>query len=286
MLSSEFNIESLCIAIGLSRSGYYKWLKRKGTLNRYQNDRLLLCNMLKEYHSKHKTWGYRHIAAEIRKDTGWIFSDNLCHKCCKTLKIHSKARKSPYKKPGEESIKYPNIIWNNWDTSRPFEKIVTDTTIFYNDNKQYDLTLYIDVFNKEIVAYDLANGKHGSNPSNHIRALKKLLKAKIKRGYRDLETIVHSDQGIIYSSTVFANTHKDYNIKRSMSRAGTPTDNPIIESLNGWIKEELAIDFNLYKTNNIHKTINEYIKYYNNDRLAYSLQYKSPVQYRTELAFN
>ena len=71
-----------------------------------------------------------------------------------------------------------------------------------------------------------------------------------------------------------------------MSRARTSTDNPIIESLNVRIKEELAIDFTLYKTNNIHKTINEYIKYYNNERLAYSLQYKSPVQYRTELSFN
>ena len=279
-------MESLCKSVGLSRSGYYKWLKRKGTLNRYQNDRILLCNMIKEYHNNHKSWGYRHIAAEIRKDTGWIFSDNLCHKCCKTLKIRSKARKSPYKKPGEESIKYPNIIWNNWNTSRPFEKIVTDTTIFYNHNKQYDLTLYIDVFNNEIVAYDLADGKHGANPANHIKALKCLIKTKIKRGYKDLETIVHSDQGIIYSSMVFANTHKDYNIKRSMSRAGTPTDNPIIESLNGWIKEELVIDFNLYKTDDVHKTIKDYIKYYNNERLAYSLQYKSPVQYRTELSFN
>ena len=272
--------------MGLSRSGYYKWLKRKGILNRYQNDRILLCNMIKKYHNNHKSWGYRHIAAEIRKDTGWIFSDNLCHKCCKTLKIRSKARKSPYKNPGEESIKYPNIIWNNWDASRPFEKIVTDTTIFYNHNKQYDLTLYIDVFNNEIVAYDLAAGKHGANPANHIKALKCLIKTKIKRGYKDLETIVHSDQGVIYSSMVFANTHKDYNIKRSMSRAGTPTDNPIIESLNGWIKEELVIDFNLYKTDDVHKTIKDYIKYYNNERLAYSLQYKSPVQYRTELSFN
>ena len=271
--------------MGLSRSGYYKWIKRKGTLNRYQNDRLLLSNMIKEYHSKYKTWGYRHIASEIRKDIGWIFSDNLCHKCCKLLKIRSKARKPP-KKAGEESIKYPNIVWNNWKTSRPFEIIVTDTTIFHNKNKAYDLNLYIDVFNNEIVAYDLADSKHGASPANHIRALKRLLKTKIKRGYKNLETIIHSDQGVIYSSMVFTNTHKDYNIKRSMSRAGTPTDNPIIESLNGWIKEEMIIDFNLSKTDDVHKTVKEYINYYNNERLAYSLQYKSPVQYRTELSFN
>jgi hypothetical protein len=28
-----------------------------------------------------------------------------------------------------------------------------------------------------------------------------------------------------------------------------------------------------------------YINYYNNERLAYSLNYKTPVQYRTELGF-
>ena len=116
--------------MGLSRSGYYKWLKRKDTLNRYQKDRKLLCQIIKEYHKKHKSWGYRHIASEIKKDLGWVFSANLCHKCCKMMKIHSKARKSPYPKAGEESIKYPNIIWNNWTTTRPFEIIVTDTSMY------------------------------------------------------------------------------------------------------------------------------------------------------------
>ena len=113
--------------------------------------------------------------------------------------------------------------------------------------------MYIDTFNNEIVAYDLAKSKHRSNPANHIRALRKLLKEKIKRGYKDLETIVHSDQGVIYSSAVFANTHKDYNIKRYMSRARTPTDNPVDESLNGWIKEELFLDFDLDRLNNVEE---------------------------------
>lgn len=40
-----------------------------------------------------------------------------------------------------------------------------------------------------------------------------------------------------------------------MSRAGTPTDNPVNESLNGWIKEELFLDFNLGKSDNVQETI-------------------------------
>ena len=271
--------------MNVSRSGYYKWLKRKGKLNRYEQDRVILSNIIKEYHKEHKTWGYAHIASQIRQDIGWAITNNLCHKCCKDMNIRSMVRKKARKNKGEESIIYPNLIWNDWETTRPFEKICTDTTIFYNHNKPYDLTLYIDVFNLEIITYDLALSKHGANPVSHIRALKKLLKEKIKRGYKNLETIVHSDQGVIYSSRAYANVHKDYNIIRSMSRAATPTDNPIIEAVNGWIKNELFIDFNLKNTDNVHKAIKEFIKYFNEQRLAYRNKYKSPVQYRTELNY-
>ena len=270
----------------ISRSGYYKWLNRKDILNRYEQDREILSNIIKEYHKIHKSWGHRRIAREIRKDIGWVFSDNLCHKCCKAMNIGSIVRKKRNKNKGEEHIIYPNIISNNWKVTRPFEKICTDTTIFYNHNKAYDLTFYLDAFNNEILVYDLVESKHGSDSISHIKALKKLIKVKIKRGYKTLETIVHSDQGVIYTSRAYANAHKDYTIIRSMSRLATPTDNPKIESINGWIKDELFTDYNLRNTGDVHKTIREYIKYYNNERLAYALNYKSPVQYRTELSFN
>ena len=71
-----------------------------------------------------------------------------------------------------------------------------------------------------------------------------------------------------------------------MSRAKTPTDNPIIEALNGWMKDELYIDFNLNSTKDIPKTIADYVRYFNNERLAYSLEYKTPFQVRLELGFN
>ena len=57
-----------------------------------------------------------------------------------------------------------------------------------------------------------------------------MLNTKIKRGYKDLDTIFHTDQGSVYSSMSFNNILKSYSITRSMSRAGIPTYNPIIES--------------------------------------------------------
>ena len=68
-----------------------------------------------------------------------------------------------------------------------------------------------------------------------------------------------------------------------MSRAGTPTDNPIIESLNGWMKAELILDFGISKVSNLKKTLDQYVLYFNSERFAAALDYKTPIQYRTEL---
>lgn len=270
--------------MNVSRSGYYKWLDRKGTINNYKKNRIALAEEIKNIHKHHSTYGYRSIAQNIRNKTGWLFSDNLCHKICKSLNIRSKARKT-YIPCGKESIKYPNLINGNFNPTRPMEIVVTDSTIIHNKGKVYDWTFYIDVFNNEIVGSDIRISKHGVGIHNHYNAYKDFLETKIKRGYKDLETIVHSDQGSIYSSTAFNKLHENYTIKRSMSRAGTPTDNPVIESLNGWIKNELYKDFEIYLAEDINIEINTYINYFNTQRLAYSLKYKTPVQYRIEQGF-
>lgn len=285
-LSCKYNIKSLCVCMKASKSGYYKWINRKGKLNCYEQDRALLHNLIIDARKGHTAWGYRQTAYVIREATGLLCSDNLVHKICKENNIKSKTRKTWIKPDRHEHITYQNIVCNDWSTTRPLEKVTTDTTMFYNNGIAYDLTFYLDVFNKEIIVYDLCLSKHGADKKSHINALKKMLKVIKKRGYKNLGTILHSDQGVIYTSRTYNNVHRDYNITRSMSRRGTPTDNPVIESMNGWIKEELRADFNLYKSENIFETISKYINYYNNERKFQSLKYKSPVQYRTELGYD
>ena len=74
-------------------------------------------------------------------------------------------------------------------------------------------------------------------------------------------------------------------MERSMSRAETPIDNPVNETLNGWIKKELMIDFDLKHSKDVPKLIEEYIYYYNNERPSYSLKYKNPIRFYIELGF-
>ena len=169
----------------------------------------------------------------------------------------------------------------NWQATKPLEIVVSDMTCIKHKGTYWEWTYLLDVFNNEIIASSVTN-KVGSNlPYYHC--LEYLIEKKKEQTY---PVTLHTDQGSVYSSAGFYQTHKDYtNIIRSMSRAGTPTDNPIIESLNGWIKEEMRIDFNLKSVEGIPSFIEKYVHYFNNERLSYKLNYKTPVQYRIEQGF-
>ena len=286
MLSKEYSVKSLCDVMNISRSGYYKWLKTKDVLNQYELNRRDLGELIKNVHKRKPSYGYHRIRKIIVDETGWVVSANLVHKVCKILGIKSKARHYRYKKPGEESVKFNNIINGNWQTTRPFEKIVSDTTKIWFKRKPYDWTFYLDVFNNEIVGYDVRNSLHGNGIINHNKALENMLTTKIKRGYKNLETIFHTDQGSIYSSMSFNNILKSYTIIRSMSRAGTPTDNPVIESKNGWLKKEMYIDFDINNYNTVQEFIDDIVYDNNNIRPCYALNYKTPIEYRTQLGFD
>ncbi len=162
--------------------------------------------------------------------------------------------------------------------------MVSDTTTFYFKRRAYDWTFYLDVFNGEIIGSDIRQSKQGCNILNHKMALKRMIKNKIKRGYKNLETILHTDQGSIYSSVEFNSIFKELLITRSMSKEGMPTDNPIIESKNGWLKKEM-IDFDINSYNTVEEFIEDVIKDNNEYRPSYALNYKTPIEYRIQLGF-
>ena len=102
------------------------------------------------------------------------------------------------------------------------------------------------------------------------------------KGQRE-PTVLHTDQGSVYASMEYNELIKDSNIVRSMSRAGKTTDNPVNESLNGWMKEELYIDFKINECNNrdeFKEVLTRYVDYYNKKRPCYALGYDTPVNYR------
>ena len=251
----------LCKVMGVNRSGYYKWRKRQGTENRYNRDRRLLTELILERHQKHKVWGYHSIATSIRNDTGWKFSDNLVHKCCKAAGVKSKAKRYRYRKPGEESEIFPNLVRGCWVAARPLEIVVSDMTCIRCNGKLYEWVLFIDTFNNEIIAHSVS--AHRGDPKTYYDCLDQLCKRVKNVKEQTAGTVLHTDQGAVYSSRAFSRAHSNYNIIRSMSRAGTPRDNAVIESFFGRFKDVLRSDFKYWKNDNLIDVIDQAVHYFN-----------------------
>lgn len=152
-------------------------------------------------------------------------------------------------------------------------------TRFKIDDTYYEITFYMDLFNNEIVAYGVSDIR--GDRKTYISGRDQIIDIK-KEEYPDYELILHSDQGSVYASKDFNETLPLYNITRSMSRAGTPTDNGAMEAINGWTKEELFTDFKIESSDDILKSISEYVSFFNNERPAYALGYKTPKQIKDE----
>lgn len=65
-----------------------------------------------------------------------------------------------------------------------------------------------------------------------------------------------------------------------MSQPGKPTENGAMEAINGWIKEELFIDFKINSSNDIFSEIDKYIHYFNYERPQATLNYLTPIQFK------
>ena len=262
--------------MGVSRSGYYKWKKRDKSARDLRREEVIA--LVSQVHEAHPSHGYRWVAAFIRINHQQNISDNYVYKAFRFLGIKAKTKHQVHYRPRMVRDLYPNLIFTTWDTvDRPRQVIVSDMTtlkfwIFY-----FEVTFYFDVFTKQILTWKLSERRGGRD--QYIDGLADVV--EMLKG-REEPTILHTDQGSVYASMSYNDLILDTNIIRSMSRAGKPTDNPVNEALNGWIKEELYMDFQLDQCRTgeeVKATLRRYIDFYNKQRPCFAIDYDTPDNY-------
>ena len=272
------SVSELCSIYGVSRSGYYKWLKRAGQLNRFEETHKILDCFVSDIHAHHPMMGYRQIRDKLCLEFGWIVSDPTVWKSMKRLGIHGYTRRSKVPNAtGLEHSRYPNVLNRNFKAEKPLQKIVTDVTYIKHNGKWHYLVGYLDLFNNEIVEWEL------SDTFDNFLVMKpaeRLLKRKMSTEH---QVLLHSDQGVQYSSAGYCNLLKEYNVIQSMSRAGNPHDNAVMESFWGRFKDTLRKHFRYLESDDLKSIIAQAIHYFNYERPVRKLNGKPPVLFRTEL---
>lgn len=262
--------------MNMAKSSYYYHQKRSLLKDKYKE----IKRLIKEIYHYHKgRFGYRRITLEINK-RGLIINHKTILKLMQELGLKSRIRIKKYKSyRGEQGNAAPNILQRNFKAEQPNQKWATDITEFKVSGKKLYLSPIIDLYNGEIISYDLSEKPNFSQ-----------VVMMLKRSFRktaNLNTItLHSDQGWQYRMKQYQRMLEEKGITQSMSRKGNCLDNAIIENFFGILKSELFY-LNKYKTiNQLKRDIKKYIKYYNNERIKLNLNGMSPIEYRTHFYQN
>ena len=243
-----------------------------------------------EIRKDNPNYGYRRITAMLKK-TELLINKKKVQRLVQKLKLQvtsfsRKTRKySSYK--GTIGKVADNEINRNFKLGEPYTYITTDTTEFkylekdtkgnYQVKKLY-LNPYLDMYNSEIISYEIS--KHPTLEP----ILKALDKAIEITSINKEERIFHSDQGWAYQIKQYTSRLEAEGITQSMSRKGNCLDNSPMENFFGILKQEIYYGKKFYSYEELKETIEEYIEYYNKDRIKEKLGYLSPIEYREKNA--
>lgn len=254
----------------MARSTYYYHHKHSQAKDKYKE----IKEWIKSIYHQHKgRLGYRRITLEI-KNKGFTINHKTVLRLMKVLGLKSLIRIKKYKSyKGEQGKIAQNVLQRNFKAEQPNQKWATDITEFNVKGKKLYLSPVIDLFNREIISYELSERPNFEQVIN-------MLKKSFKKLGKNTELILHSDQGWQYQMKQYQRLLKDKGITQSMSRKGNCLDNAIIENFFGIIKSELFYLEKFRSVNHLKEQIKKYITYYNNDRIKLNLKGMSPVKYR------
>lgn len=269
-LRHKHDLDLLLNCMKMVRSTYYYYEKRSQVIDKYKDVK----DLIKQIYNHHKgRLGYRRITLLI-KQKGILINHKTVLRLMKILGLKSIIRIKKYRSyKGEQGKIAPNILQRNFKADKPNQKWATDVTEFNVSGNKLYLSPIIDLFNGEIISYDVSERPNFNQITN-------MLKKSFRRISNDTNLILHSDQGWQYQMKRYHQLLKEKGLVQSMSRRGNCLDNAVIENFFGILKSELFYTMKFKDINHLKKEIIEYIKYYNNERIKLNLKGMIPIQYR------
>lgn len=231
---------------------------------------------IKAIFARHKgRYGYRRVAATLLQ-AGHAVNDKLVQRLMVQLGLKSAVRVKRYKSfKGEVGRIAKNVLERKFSAEKANEKWATDVTEFKVAGEKLYFSPVMDMFNGEIVAFEMRR-----------RPVFELVSAMLKKALAKLKSdekpMLHSDQGWQYQMPAYQKMLTDREMVQSMSRKGNCHDNAAMESFFGTLKSEYFYLNKFYSVDELESGLRKYIRYYNQERIKLSLGGLSPVQFRIQ----
>ena len=210
------------------------------------------------------------------RNRGYVINHKTVSRLMKDLGLKCQVRIKKYRSyKGEIGKVAPNLIDRNFHADVPNEKWTTDITEFSLFGRKLYLSPILDMFNGEIVSYNISE-------SPRLEQVLDMLDKAFKRIPDNTGLILHSDQGWQYQHKKYQHRLEEKGIRQSMSRKGNCLDNAVMENFFGLLKSELLYLREFESFEEFREELEKYIYYYNYQRIKGKLKGLSPVQYRIQ----
>ena len=259
----------MCELANVSRSGYYKWLLDADKKNKDYDDYLTVKKVFDKGKGK---FGWRSIKMALP-----LMNHKKIQRIMRKYGLVTKVRRrNPYKAIMKNRLEhriFPNKLQREFQQVVPFKVLCTDITYIPFQSEFAFLSVVKDVASGEIVAWNISLGLEMTLVTETIKNLKIELCE---------DAMIHSDQGFHYTNPNYIEIVKECKLIQSMSGKGSCIDNAPIESFFGHMKDELD-----YKScgsfEELRSKIDEYMRYYNQERKQWTRKRMTPVEYRNHL---
>ncbi|XMB87496.1 IS3 family transposase [Mycoplasmatota bacterium WC44] len=252
-----YKLNTLCDVLDISTKTFHKYKNRKDP---DVDDYNIIIGVFED---TNQLYGYRRLKKAIKEKHGWVINHKKLLRIMRKFEIrvrYQKIYKKHFNKEYIENNTYPNLLNRNFNTTKLNQKWVTDVTyLVQNGNRAY-LSTIMDLHTRNIIASRISY-------RNDNELVMDTLKEALDKQKDVSGLIIHSDQGVQYTSTIYKVICETHGISISMSRKGCPQDNAPIESFHASLKRETLYSYDIKSLQKYIQLVIDWIKFYNTDRL-------------------
>ena len=272
-----FPIAPMARVPGVSKAGYYAWLRRPPSAHAVA-DAALLKRVRTVHASSRQTYGAPRVHADLRaqgerhgrKRIARLMRNAGLVGACHRHGGPATTRRDKEARPA------PDLVDRNFTASGPNQLWIADITYLPTATGFLCLAVVLDVWSRKVVGWSMAN---------HLRAELVLDALEMAMGQRQPKNVVHhSDQGSQHTSLAFGKRCSEAGVRPSMGSVGDAYDNAMAESFFSTLEAELLSRRRFASQAEARMACFSYIEgWYNPVRLHSGLGYRSPVAYEADM---
>ena len=256
----ELSLQRQCELVGISRSGFYYEPVPESP------EDLALMRRLDELHLEYPVYGSRRLSALLRRE-GQPVNRKRVARLLELMGVQVVYPKRNLSQPGEGHRIYPYLL-EGLEISGPDQVWCSDITYIRLRQGFLYLVAIMDWYSRYVLSWSLS-------PTLDVSFCMEALERAFHLG-RTSPEIFNTDQGSQFTSSRWIQALTGRGVKISMDGRGRALDNVFVERLWRSLKYEAVYLSEYESVREARSGIHGYLRFYNEQRLHQSLNYKTP----------